>query len=64
MSKRICGYLLLILGCGAAVFSGCSASKPANGLYPVKFLTDWYPQPEIGRLLRRAGQGLLQRRGP
>ncbi len=48
MSKRIFGCLLLILSCGAAVFVGCSAKKPANGLYPVKFLTDWYPQPEQG----------------
>jgi NitT/TauT family transport system substrate-binding protein len=48
MSRRIRGYLLLILGCGVAVFSGCSAKKPTNGLFPVKFLTDWYPQPEHG----------------
>jgi len=40
--------LLLTLSCGAAVFVGCSAKKPANGLYPVTFLTDWYPQPEHG----------------
>jgi NitT/TauT family transport system substrate-binding protein len=48
MSRRIFASLLLTLSCGAAAFVGCSASKPANGLYPVKFLTDWYPQPEQG----------------
>src|SRR5271156_3756405 len=48
MSKRLSGYLLLTLGCGAAVFSGCSSKKPANGPYPVKLLTNWYPQPEHG----------------
>jgi NitT/TauT family transport system substrate-binding protein len=48
MSKQTSGYLLLLLGCAAALFSGCSAKTPANGLVPVKFMTDWYPQPEQG----------------
>jgi NitT/TauT family transport system substrate-binding protein len=53
MSGRIFASLLVTLrlvtlSCGAAAFVGCSAGKPANGLYPVKFLTDWYPQPEQG----------------
>jgi NitT/TauT family transport system substrate-binding protein len=50
MLKRISGCLSLLLLCGiaASIFSGCSAKKPANGLYPIKFLTDWYPQPEHG----------------
>jgi len=47
MSKRISGYLFLLLYCAAAI-SGCSGKKSANGLTPVKFLTDWYPQPEHG----------------
>jgi hypothetical protein len=40
MLKKIYEYLLLVLSCGAAVFAGCSAKKPANGLFPFKFLTD------------------------
>ena len=39
---------VLLLACAAAFLSGCSAKKPASGLYPVKLLTDWYPQPEHG----------------
>src|SRR5271170_2909833 len=48
MSKRFSGYLFLVLLCAVALLSGCSAKKSANGLFPVKFLTDWYPQPEHG----------------
>src|SRR5271168_4565631 len=48
MSKRFSGYLSLLLLCAAALLSGCSTKKAANGLTPVKFLTDWYPQPEHG----------------
>src|SRR5271170_271978 len=48
MSKRFSGYLFLLLLCAAALLSGCSTKKAANGLTPVKFLTDWYPQPEHG----------------
>src|SRR5271170_899652 len=48
MSKRFSGYLFLVLLCAVALLSGCSAKKAANGLTPVKFLTDWYPQPEHG----------------
>src|SRR5271165_4606507 len=48
MLKRLSGCLLLILSSVGAVFVGCSPNKPANGLVPVKFLTDWYPQPEQG----------------
>src|SRR5277367_5812594 len=48
MSKRFSGYLFLVLLCAVALLSGCSTKKAANGLTPVKFLTDWYPQPEHG----------------
>jgi NitT/TauT family transport system substrate-binding protein len=49
MSKRISRHIFLALVCsGALLFVGCSAKKSANGLFPVKFLTDWYPQPEHG----------------
>jgi NitT/TauT family transport system substrate-binding protein len=48
MSKRICGCLLLVLSWAAAVLPGCSGKQRSNGLYPVKLLTDWYPQPEHG----------------
>lgn len=50
MSKRISGHLFLpiLCCCGTLIFSGCSAKKPANGLYPVKLQTDWYPQAEQG----------------
>lgn len=63
MSKRICGYLLLIAGCGVAVFSGCSGRKPTNGLYPVKFLTDWYPQPEQGGFYNALVKGYYKDEG-
>src|SRR5271169_6263207 len=63
MSKRICGYLLLIVSCGAALFLGCSARKPANGLYPVKFLTDWYPQPEQGGFYNALVKGYYKDEG-
>jgi NitT/TauT family transport system substrate-binding protein len=38
----------MAMACAVALFPGCSAKKPANGLFPVKFMTDWYPQPEQG----------------
>ena len=63
MSKRMLGGFLLILSCGAAVFVGCSASKPANGLYPVKFLTDWYPQPEQGGFYNALVKGYYKDEG-
>jgi NitT/TauT family transport system substrate-binding protein len=50
MAKRIPGSVFAtMLCCGILVgFNGCSAKKPANGLFPVKLQTDWYPQPEQG----------------
>ena len=49
MSKRIFGFLFLLLfGCSSGIVSGCSPKKSASGLIPVKFQTDWYPQPEHG----------------
>lgn len=47
MAKRILVLLVVFYGVALAVV-GCSAKKPANGLFPVKFQTDWYPQPEQG----------------
>ena len=63
MPKRILAYLLLVLGCGVAVFSGCSSHKPANGLYPVKFLVDWYPQPEHGGFYNALVKGYYKDEG-
>jgi NitT/TauT family transport system substrate-binding protein len=63
MSKRFLGCLLLILSCGAVVFVGCSGHKPANGLYPVKFLTDWYPQPEHGGFYDALVKGYYKEEG-
>jgi NitT/TauT family transport system substrate-binding protein len=63
MSKRFFGCLLLILSCGAGVFVGCSANKPTNGLYPVKFLTDWYPQPEQGGFYNALAKGYYKDEG-
>jgi NitT/TauT family transport system substrate-binding protein len=50
MAKRISGGLFFVLLCCVAAVGtdGCSARKPANGLFPVKLQTDWYPQPEQG----------------
>jgi NitT/TauT family transport system substrate-binding protein len=49
MSKRFPRHILIALSCcSALLFVGCSAKKSANSLYPIKFLTDWYPQPEQG----------------
>ena len=48
MSKRTLLFFLTLC-CGAAIGAiGCSAKKPSNGLFPIKFQTDWYPQPEHG----------------
>src|SRR5580704_10767244 len=63
MSKQTSGYLLLLLGCAAALFSGCSAKKPANGFYPVKFMTDWYPQPEQGGFYNALVKGYYKDEG-
>ncbi len=63
MFKKTSRCLLLILSCGAAVFVGCSAKKPANGLYPVKFLTDWYPQPEQGGFYNALVKGYYKDEG-
>lgn len=50
MAQRILSHLLLpVLCCGALLgTAGCSGKQPSNGLFPVKFQTDWYPQPEQG----------------
>jgi len=50
MKKRISGHLFLLgVACGAAfLFTGCSPKQSSNGLYPVRFQVDWYPQPEQG----------------
>jgi NitT/TauT family transport system substrate-binding protein len=50
MKKRIFEYfVLLVCGFGAAcLLGGCSSKKSSNGLFPVKFQVDWYPQPEQG----------------
>jgi NitT/TauT family transport system substrate-binding protein len=49
MSKRFPRHISIALLCWSALLLvGCSAKKSSNGLFPVKFLTDWYPQPEHG----------------
>jgi len=65
MSKRIPGYLLLLaLFCGTAFsVNGCSAKKTANGLFPVKFQTDWYPQAEQGGFYNALVKGYYKDEG-
>ena len=65
MLKRIAGCLfLLTLSCGAALFlGGCGARKSANGLFPVKFQTDWYPQPEQGGFYDALVKGYYKEEG-
>jgi NitT/TauT family transport system substrate-binding protein len=48
MARRISRPVVLLLTVVSALVCGCSAKKPTNGLYPVRLLTDWYPQPEQG----------------
>jgi NitT/TauT family transport system substrate-binding protein len=56
--KAIFGVLLL------ALLSGCR-SKPAtaNGLVPITFQTDWYPQPEMGGFYEAQQKGLYRAAG-
>jgi NitT/TauT family transport system substrate-binding protein len=65
MSKRIPGSLfLLLLCCGAALsIEGCSAKKPANGIFPVKLQTDWYPQAEQGGFYNALVKGYYKDEG-
>ena len=63
MSKRIPGYLFLLLFFSAAFVSGCSTKKAANGLTPVKFQTDWYPQPEHGGFYNALVKGYYKDEG-
>jgi NitT/TauT family transport system substrate-binding protein len=50
MLKRISAafQLLALCCCAALVLSSCHTRKPSNGLFPVTFQLDWYPQPEQG----------------
>jgi NitT/TauT family transport system substrate-binding protein len=45
MKKQI---WFLVAGVAVLAAYGCSSHKPVDGLTPVKFATDWYPQPEHG----------------
>jgi len=63
MAKRIPGCLLLLCCVTALFVAGCSAKKPANGLTPVKFLTDWYPQPEQGGFYNALVKGYYKDEG-
>ncbi len=56
--------LIFLLACAAALgVCGCSQKKPANGLTPVKFLTDWYPQPEHGGFYNALVKGYYKDEG-
>jgi len=65
MKKRISGHFFLIaLGCGVAcLLAGCSAKKSSNGLFPVKFQVDWYPQPEQGGFYNALVKGYYRDEG-
>jgi NitT/TauT family transport system substrate-binding protein len=64
MSKRFPRHILLALVCSSALLLvGCSAKKSANGLFPVKFLTDWYPQPEHGGFYNALVKGYYKDEG-
>src|SRR5271167_1518830 len=64
MSKRISRHILIALVCcSALLFVGCSAKKSANGLFPVNFLTDWYPQPEHGGFYNALVKGYYKDEG-
>ena len=65
MKKRFAPPFLPILlaGVAAVVFSGCSARQSANGLVPIKFQADWYPQPEQGGFYNALIKGYYKEEG-
>ena len=44
-------------------FTGCRRPAPANGLTPVIFQTDWYPQPEHGGFYDALAKGYYRAEG-
>ena len=42
---------------------GCHSGKSSNGLIPVKFQTDWYPQPEHGGFYEAQLKGYYRQEG-
>ncbi|MBV8456767.1 MAG: ABC transporter substrate-binding protein, partial [Acetobacteraceae bacterium] len=65
MSKWNSGLrLLAVLSALICAACGCSVKKPASGsLVSVKFLTDWYPQPEHGGFYNALVKGYYKDEG-
>jgi NitT/TauT family transport system substrate-binding protein len=59
MKKHIFWFLVV----AALAACGCSANKPSHGLIPVKFATDWYPQPEHGGFYNALIKGYYKEEG-
>ena len=47
-----------------ALLTACNSKPaPANGLFPIVFQTDWYPQPEMGGFYQAQTEGLYKAQG-
>jgi NitT/TauT family transport system substrate-binding protein len=60
---RIATWLLLAITLGLLALGGCRKEHPANGLFPVRLQTDWYPQPEHGGFYEAQIEGLYKAEG-
>lgn len=57
---RVCAALLCLT---TLLLAGCHYSGPANGLTPIHFQTDWYPQPEHGGFYDALLRGYYRQEG-